>query len=122
VENSVDVEVYRNYAHGNTVGLFFDLLPQLTSKVGQNYRAYENRLIDNNLENFADEDMIAALLPPGVGLLVLATDEGEIYNNEIRGNATAGIAVFSLGIGFDPDEINVGPTPERNYIHDNQLS
>ena len=59
------------------------------------------------------------MIPPGTGILILAADEVEIYNNTIRGNKTGGLAVFNLTIGFSTNEIDVGPNPEHVYAHGN---
>lgn len=119
LENTVNGEIYNNVAHDNTVGIFIDLLPQLPSKVSLYTKVYDNLVENNNGENFAEPGTAQALIPPGTGMLVLAADEVEIYNNTIRGNKTGGLAVFNLGIGFDANEIDVGPNPEHVYAHDN---
>ena len=68
---------------------------------------------------FAKPETAAALIPPGTGILILAADKVEIYNNTIKGNKTGGLAVFNLTIGFATNEIDVGPNPEHVYAHDN---
>lgn len=119
LENTVNGEIYNNHAYDNTVGIFVDLLPQLPSKVSINTKVYDNLVENNNGENFAKPETAAALIPPGTGMLILAADEVEIYNNTIRGNKTGGLAVFNLTIGFATNEIDVGPNPEHIYAHDN---
>jgi parallel beta-helix repeat protein len=119
LENTVTGEVYDNVARDNTVGIFIDLLPQLPSKVSLYTKVHDNLIENNNGENFAVPGTSAALIPPGTGMLVLAADEVEIYNNTIRGNKSGGLAVFNLGIGFSTSEIDVGPNPEHVYAHDN---
>jgi parallel beta-helix repeat protein len=119
LENTVTGEVYNNVAHDNTVGIFIDLLPQLPSKVSLYTKVYDNLVENNNGENFGTPGTAVALIPPGTGILILAADEVEIYNNTIRGNKTGGLAVFNLGIGFASNEIDVGPNPEHVYAHDN---
>jgi parallel beta-helix repeat protein len=119
LENTVNGEVYDNVAHDNTVGIFIDLLPQLPSKVSLNTKVYDNLIENNNGENFAKPGTSQALIPPGTGLLILAADHVEAYNNVIRGNKSAGLAVFNLTIGFSTEEIDVGPNPEYTYAHDN---
>jgi cytochrome c peroxidase len=96
-----------------------DLLPQLPSKVSLFTKVHDNVVENNNGENFAKPGTSPALIPPGTGMLILAADEVEIYNNTITGNKTGGLAVFNLGIGFATNEIDVGPNPEHVYAHDN---
>jgi len=119
LENTVNGEVYNNHAYDNTVGIFIDLLPQLPSKVSLYTKVYNNISEHNNGENFGKPGSAVSLIPPGTGVLVLAADEVELYNNTITGNKTGGIAVFNLTIGFSSNEIDVGPNPEHVYTHDN---
>ena len=121
LENTLGGEVYNNHAYDNTVGIFVVLLPQLTSKISARTLVYDNLIEDNNHINFAPEGTIARVAPPGVGIVVLASDDNEVYDNVIKDHKTTGVAVFSLtGTGaFDTNEIDVGPLPERNWIHDN---
>ncbi|HFC12657.1 MAG TPA: hypothetical protein ENJ56_07420, partial [Anaerolineae bacterium] len=122
LENTLNGEAYNNYAHDNSLGLFVVVLPQLNSKVSRGSKLYDNRVENNNIPNFADEGMAAALVPPGVGILSLGADDVEIYNNVVKDHRTTGVAVFSLAIGYDQNEIDVGPTPENNWIHNNEYS
>ena len=119
LENTVNGEVYNNVAHDNTVGIFIDLLPQLPSKVSLYTKVHDNIVENNNGENFSKPGSSQSIIPPGTGMLILAADEVEIYNNTIKGNKTGGLAVFNLGIGFATNEIDVGPNPEHVYAHDN---
>ena len=127
LENTVNGQVYNNHTHNNSLGILIVLLPQLTSKISSNTRVHNNLIEDNNIENFAAPDMSAAFIPPGLGLLVAASDNNEIYNNSIRNNKTSGIAVFNLSLVYDTSEIDpgsfssVGQNPENNYFHDNEF-
>jgi cytochrome c peroxidase len=124
VENTLTAEVYNNHAYDNTVGIFIVLLPQLTSKISAHTLVYDNLIENNNHVNFAPEDMVASVAPSGVGVLLLATDHAEVYDNEIRDNKSTGVAVFSLtrSGAFDVNEIDVGPLPEHNWVHSNSYS
>jgi cytochrome c peroxidase len=121
LENTIGGEIYNNHTYDNTVGIFVVLLPQLTSKISANTLVYENIVEDNNHENFAPPGAIAGIAPSGVGILLLATDNAEVYHNEIRNNKTTGVAVFSLTStgAFDINEIDIGPLPEGNWVHSN---
>jgi cytochrome c peroxidase len=124
LENTVGGEVYNNHAYDNTVGIFIVNLPQLTSKISTNTLVYDNVTENNNLANFAPSGAIARLVPPGLGVLLLATDNAEVYGNTIQDNKTTGVAVFSLTStgAFDVNEIDVGPLPEGNWVHDNTFA
>lgn len=121
IENTDGFEMYNNHVYDNSVGLFVDLLPQLTSKVARNGKVYNNISERNNTPNFAPAGSTASLAPAGTGLLVLAADYTEIFDNVIRDNQSVGIAIVNLALGFDENEIDVGPNPEFNWVHDNEL-
>lgn len=119
IENTINGDVYNNYVHDNSLGILYVVLPQLHSKVSRGGRVYDNVVENNNIDNFAKPNTAAALVPPGVGILLLASDDIEVTNNVIRGNKTTGTAVFSLTAAYDLNEIDVGPNPEGNWIHNN---
>ena len=120
LENTYNGEIVNNHAYDNSVGIFVVILPQLTSKISSNTLVANNIAENNNHSNFARVGA-ASLLPPGVGILLLGTDNAEVTGNTVKDNATAGIAVFSLtGTGaFTESELDVGQLPEGNYVHAN---
>jgi len=93
-ENSNMVEIYGNRAERNTGGILVFDLPGLT-QYGANIKVYDNVIRSNNYRNFAPEGNIVGVVPPGTGLMVLATKEVEIADNIIKDNRTVGIAVIS---------------------------
>ena len=113
-------EIYDNHAYNNSLGIFVPVLPQLQSKASRNTRVYNNLVENNNLPNFAEENMMASMVPAGIGILSLGADDMEVYNNTVTGHRTVGIAVFGLLGTFDRNEIDVGPNPDNNYVHDNR--
>ncbi len=122
LENTINGEVYGNHTYGNTCGILIVLLPHLESKVSLHTRVYDNVIENNNHENFAKAGTAAAIVPPGSGLALIASDHVEVYGNTIRGNQTAGVGIFSLTIAFDESEIDIGPRPEHISVHDNEFS
>lgn len=121
LENTLNGEIYNNHFYGNSNGVLIVLLPQLTSKISSGAIIRDNLVESNNLANFAPPGAIARIVPPGTGILLIGSDNNEVFNNVIRDNKTAGVAVFSLtGTGaFNENELDVGPLAEGNYIHDN---
>jgi cytochrome c peroxidase len=121
LENTLNGEIYNNHLYGNSNGILIVLLPQLTSKISADTRVYDNLIENNNIDNFAPPGAVARIVPPGSGILLIGTDNAEVYNNTIQDNKTAGVAVFSLtGTGaFNENELDVGPLSEGNYLHGN---
>lgn len=93
-ENSRWVEIYGNEAYDNTGGLLIFDLPGLT-QYGHTTAAYSNKIHDNNHENFAQKGNIVASIPPGTGVMILATHAAKLFDNEILDNKTIGIGIIS---------------------------
>ena len=93
-ENSKWVEIYENETHDNTGGILVFDLPGLTQS-GHTTRVYKNRMVENNYKNFAPEGNIVAIVPPGTGMLLLATQNIEIFDNEFIDNRTLGVGIAS---------------------------
>lgn len=122
VENSSNVKVLQNHSHDNTAGVLVFLLPGLEVKQGRDNLVQGNRIVSNNLPNFADEAEIVSEVPSGTGILIMAADGTEVTGNEIRGNDSVGIAVISLKQLFSGrDTFDVGTEPEGTYVHGNIL-
>ncbi len=121
IENSTDATVRRNHAHDNTAGILIFNLPGLEVKDGKRTLAYENIVEDNNIANFGEPGSVVAAVPPGLGFMILASDDNEIRDNEVRNNRSAGIIITQyselLLEPFDDAAYNV--FAQANYIHDN---
>ena len=81
--------------------LIFDL-PNLIQKKGGHVRVFNNHIHHNNYPNFAPKGNIVGKVPLGTGVMVLATNNVEIYNNRIINNRTAGTAIVSYYISEIP--------------------
>lgn len=93
-ENSKWVEIYGNEAYDNTGGILVFDLPGLTT-YGHSTKVYNNTIRSNNYKNFAQKGNIVASIPPGSGMMVLATHDIEIYDNDFKDNTTVGLAIVS---------------------------
>ncbi len=93
-ENSNFVEIYGNTAINNTGGILIFDLPGLT-QYGSQIKVYNNMVLENNHDNFAPAGNIVGIVPPGTGIMVLATRGVDIYQNQMIDNTTVGIAVVS---------------------------
>ncbi len=123
IENTRNADVYDCVATNNTGGLLVFDLPGLPAGNGGGVRLYNNTIINNNTPNFAPEGNIVGTVPPGTGIMVMATDNVEIFGNIIRNNDTANISVVSYLVTerkfTDP---TFDPFPEGISIHGNTMS
>jgi len=111
-----------NYVHNNTGGILVFLLPFNPSKVQDGCIVRRNRVINNNTPNFADPEAIVSNVLKGTGIMLLAADNTEVYENEIVGNGTFGIMTIGLRQIFPaPTPLDVDPNPDGNRIYNNIL-
>ena len=122
IENSVNALVEENYVHHNTGGILVFLLPFNPSKVQDATVVRRNRVVHNNTPNFADPNAIVSNVLKGTGIMILAADRTEVYENEVVGNDSFGIAVVSLLNLFPRNTpFDVEPFPDGNRIYRNLL-
>jgi parallel beta-helix repeat protein len=122
IENCVNAIVEDNYVHNNTGGILVFLLPFNPSKVQDGCIVRRNRVINNNTPNFADPEAIVSNVLKGTGIMLLAADNTEVYENEIVGNGTFGIMTIGLRQIFPaPTPLDVDPNPDGNRIYNNTL-
>jgi parallel beta-helix repeat protein len=121
IENSTGADVRRNHAYDNTAGILVFNLPGLDVKDGKQANVYDNVVENNNVGNFGEPGTVVAMVPPGVGVLILSADDNEIANNEIRGNNSAGVGVilYTSSLFPDPNDPEFDIYAEGNWIHDN---
>lgn len=127
VENTERAHLHGNTATGNALGVFVVDLPTAPSGIGE-VLVEDNDLYKNDGVNFAPPDLLAAAIPAGLGVLVLATDTVEIAGNTIEGNPSAAALVVSFETvallspfegALDPDYDGF---PETVDIHDNTIA
>lgn len=107
---SQDITILGNDIHDNTVGmgLFHPAaagLPADEFPPGPfgNWHVENNYVHDNNLPNTVEEGDVA-LLPPGIGILMLGVDNVDIVNNRIERNDFVGIGMLDWCVGVDCSE------------------
>lgn len=123
IENTIGADVYENEASNNTGGLLVFSLPGLKLKNGSHCRVYKNHLYDNNHPNFANTGAIVSTVPAGTGLMIMANDDVEIFENNVHGNCTTNCAILSFLIAKRKfDDAQYDPYPEGIHIHDNRFS
>ncbi len=112
-ENSENVIIEGNEAYENTGGILIFDLPGLT-RYGRNILAFDNKVYENNLDNFAPKGNIVGIVPPGTGFLILATRDVEIHDNEIKNNKTIGAGIISYDL--------VAAMRSESKVNENQTS
>jgi parallel beta-helix repeat protein len=120
IENSVQADVYENKSWGNAGGILVFSLPELPIKGGRDVRVFNNEIWENNHPNFGPPGAIVSTIPPGSGLIVMANDNTEIFDNVFRDNASAQLSIVSfLTTGREYDDPAYDPFPEGVSVHDN---
>ncbi|HLJ86692.1 MAG TPA: parallel beta-helix domain-containing protein [Candidatus Angelobacter sp.] len=122
VENAQHVDVYDNIATNNTGGIGVFNLPDLPKQGGKFVRVFHNRIYENNTPNFAPKSLGAIYyLPTGTGMYVMAINNVEVFDNEVRDNNTSNISVIRYGLGTVKDT-RYRPYTEEVFVHDNKIS
>ena len=120
IENSTRADVYGNNVHGNAGGILVFDLPDLAVKEGKQVRIFDNIIKDNNIDNFAPEGNIVGKVPSGTGIMVMAMEQVEVFDNTIINNKTAGTAVVSYYITEEETkDSQYNPYTSAIYIHHN---
>lgn len=120
IENSTNAEVYNCEAEGNTGGILVFDLPDLPKKKGGMVRVFNNNVHDNNYKNFAPKGNTVAQIPPGTGIMVLATSDVEVFENTIKDNRTVAVTIISYYMTEQPiKDKEYDPYPKAIFIHDN---
>jgi parallel beta-helix repeat protein len=122
IENCVDADVYENTSFHNTGGLLVFDNPDLPVKNGMRCRVHNNKLYDNNTENFGPKGTSVSEIPAGTGFIVMATNQCEIYSNEITGHNSVSGAVISYLLLKKPYKDTIyDPYCGGISVHDNTI-
>lgn len=122
IENSTMADVHDCEAYGNTGGILVFDLPDLPKKAGGNVRVFDNHVHDNNYKNFAPEGNSVAFVPPGTGIIILATSDVEVYDNQVENNQSFSMAIVSYYMTERPiNDEGYYPYPTGISVHDNQF-
>lgn len=122
IENCINSDIYKNKAENNSGGILVFDLPKLFQANGRNAKVWDNDCINNNFQNFGKPGSIVASIPPGSGMIIMATDSVEVFNNRITNNKTIGIATVSYYMtGKQLNDSTYGPYCTSIHIHDNKF-
>lgn len=119
IENSFNADVFSNTATNNAGGILVFDLPGLPQRGGHDVRVFENRINDNNTQNFAPPGNTVATVPTGTGILIMANRNVHVFGNDIGDNNTANIIVTSYRNSFDDTDYD--PLPRDIMIRDNKF-
>jgi parallel beta-helix repeat protein len=123
IENSIRADVSDNFATDNSGGILVFTMPDLPKKEGRHCRVFLNRVLANNHENFAPKGNTVASVPPGTGIMIMANDQVEVFDNTIEHNQTAGLSVVSYLIMDKPmADPKYDPFCEAIHVHDNRFA
>ena len=123
IENTLRADVYDNSATENTGGILVFDLPGLNLTNGGHVRVFRNRIIDNNLDNFAPKGTMVADVPTGTGVMLMAMDNVEVFDNVVTGHQTSNVLIVSFLITkrkINDDKYD--PYPENISVHHNTRS
>jgi parallel beta-helix repeat protein len=120
IENCIDADVSENVCTNNAGGLLVFDLPGLQVKNGKRVRVFENQVFANNHDNFAPKGNTVAMVAPGTGMMVMATDQVEVFKNTIKDNQTNNLVILSYKMtGLPIEDKDYDPYPEGVFVHDN---
>ncbi len=124
IENTIGADVYDNDAVNNTGGILIFNMPNLPVE-GHTTRVYNNRVHQNNTDNFAPPGTAVASVPAGSGIIINSNDKVEIFENDIGHNKTANVLISSyFSAGYSEREMAEAfdPYPETIYIYNNTFT
>ena len=117
IENSYFADVFNNIATNNTGGILVFDLPGLPQQGGHHVRIFNNKIINNNTDNFAPEGNIVGEVPRGTGVIVQANSLVDIFENIIEGNETINIAIVTYP--YETEDESYNPHPRNVQIYNN---
>ncbi len=122
IENCMDADVYENISEKNTGGVLVFDLPDLPVKNGARCRVYNNKIINNNIKNFGPKGTTVSEIAAGTGVVIMATNQCEVFGNEIKGHNSVSLAVVSyLALQKPYKDTVYDPYVGGVSVHDNQF-
>ena len=117
IENSFRADVYKNIARHNTGGILIFDLPNLPQQGGHDIRVFDNDSVENDTPNFAPKGNTVAMVPMGMGIMVMANRNVHVFNNRLDKNATTHVLIAAYP--NDYDDKNYMFVPRGVYVHHN---
>ena len=117
IENSFKADVYKNVATRNTGGILVFDLPNLPVQGGHDIRVFDNEVVNNDTANFAPKGNTVAMVPKGMGIMVMANRNVHVFNNKLDKNGTTHVLIAAYPNEYDDD--NYMFVPRGVYVHGN---
>lgn len=117
IENSMKADVYKNVVTHNTGGILIFDLPNLPVQGGHDIRVFDNEVVDNDTPNFAPKGNIVAIVPKGMGIMVMANRNVHVFNNKLDGNGTAHVLIAAYPNDYEDDKYMF--VPRGVFVHGN---
>lgn len=118
IENVRGGEYVDNLSECNTGGFLVYDLDGLT-RYGSKTRMYRNVARNNNTYNFAEPGSLVSNVPRGVGMITLAYDQIDIFDNTFENNGTSGIVHTSYELFGVPGDRRLDMYGEGLHIFNN---
>ena len=117
IENSKYADVYGNTVTHNTGGILVFDLPNLPVMGGHSVRVFDNRVVDNDTDNFAPAGNILGMVGRGTGIMVMANRNVHVFANTLKNNDTVHVLIATYPNDFDDD--NYIPHPRAVMVRQN---
>ncbi|BCH30248.1 hypothetical protein MesoLjLc_21780 [Mesorhizobium sp. L-8-10] len=117
IENSMKADVYKNVVTRNTGGILVFDLPNLPVQGGHDIRVFDNAVVNNDTPNFAPKGNIVAIVPKGMGIMVMANRNVHVFNNKLDGNGTAHVLIAAYPNDYEDEKYMF--VPRGVFVHDN---
>lgn len=117
IENSFRADVYKNTARHNTGGILIFDLPNLPQQGGHDIRVFDNDVTDNDTDNFAPKGNTVAMVPKGMGIMVMANKNVHVFGNRLSGNGTTHVLIAAYPEDYKDEKYMF--VPRGVYVHGN---
>ena len=120
LDSTSQADVHDNVVSLNSAGL---LVANLSGPQGdaRGVRIRNNQVSGNNVARLQGSSSPIALLPTGVGVIIMAGRQVEVSGNLIKGNRTAGLLIVSTYASGQPVSRDFDPYPSRIDVHDDNF-
>jgi len=127
IENTRFADVINCTAINNTGGILVFDLPGLPAGQGHTTRVFDCTLENNNYKNFAKAGTTVADVPPGTGIMLMAANNVEVFDNTFVNNNFMSIGIVDYEVlaffsGKTIDDEEYISNPRDLYVYNNDIS